>query len=469
MAKIYRTNNQPILSDELKKLNLIKLRATQNNELAHSGQTMFLDFDRMNFVINGKKIDKQFIASLKNVEGSHNSEEVWFDALDNQEEIWFDASDSIEMEEDYRTSTKEIFKRIFRDAEAEIPSDSILEELITNCNQAGYEGALFIHTQLALGESFMVESDKRLINIECINSNNVKIRLDTNLSLTSNMDSKKFSLPTSVEFTLKSQNRDDNLVTYTNGKLSLTLPDELKSYEHNSKNLFNIIKEYFKKLCAKLGFNLEIKIQTQDKQVNDLGNEIKVSSGLDRTMCILEKNLQNELSLSQNMKSENKDIREFIETKIPIVSALISDCTKLEDNQENRDLLIDAIANNLGFQFQDKRASEILKESDINSMDQESNNTKIINELVNFPSLIKGSINHNQVQSAAKTFASLILHGKEEVYTKGNAINSIDAIRKEIDKTIIMQEEKESNKQEDVENTKWTDIVRQGKPMIKSR
>ncbi len=45
---------------------------------------------------------------------------------------------------------------MFRYAGAEVPSDAILEELVTNCNQAGYEAAPFIQTQLALGQSFIV-------------------------------------------------------------------------------------------------------------------------------------------------------------------------------------------------------------------------------------------------------------------------------------------------------------------------
>lgn len=50
---------------------------------------------------------------------------------------------------------------MFRYAGAEVPSDAILEELVTNCNQAGYEAAPFIQTQLALGQSFIVENPKK--------------------------------------------------------------------------------------------------------------------------------------------------------------------------------------------------------------------------------------------------------------------------------------------------------------------
>ncbi|MGL9725602.1 MAG: hypothetical protein ACR5KV_02640 [Wolbachia sp.] len=52
---------------------------------------------------------------------------------------------------DYRLFAKEIFKQMFRYAQVEAPSDSILEKLITNCNQVGYCAALFVRIQFALG------------------------------------------------------------------------------------------------------------------------------------------------------------------------------------------------------------------------------------------------------------------------------------------------------------------------------
>ncbi len=53
----------------------------------------------------------------------------------------------------------------------------------------------------------------------------------------------------------------------------------------------------------------------------------------------------------------------------------------------------------------------------------------------------------------------LIIEGKSEVYKKGGAINAIDAIHKEIDKAIVEQEKKATNKQ-DIENDKWTDRIK---------
>ncbi|GFQ64128.1 uncharacterized protein TNCT_283221 [Trichonephila clavata] len=82
-----------------------------------------------------------------------------------------------------------------------------------------------------------------------------------------------------------------------------------------------------------------------------------------------------------------------------------------------------------------------------------------IMELGSLPSLIRGHINHNQVQSVVNTFIKLIIEGKSEVYKEKNAINAIDAIHKEIDKAIVEQEKKATNKQ-DIENDKWTDRIK---------
>ncbi|MDE5062387.1 hypothetical protein OZD70_03900 [Wolbachia endosymbiont of Drosophila tsacasi] len=53
------------LKTTAKEFNFNKLRADQANKLANSDETMFLDFQRMNFIINGKEIDKNFIIALK--------------------------------------------------------------------------------------------------------------------------------------------------------------------------------------------------------------------------------------------------------------------------------------------------------------------------------------------------------------------------------------------------------------------
>ncbi|WP_353284842.1 hypothetical protein [Wolbachia endosymbiont (group A) of Lasioglossum fulvicorne] len=53
------------LNAQAKEFDFSKLRAAEDNKKANSGETMYLDFHRMNFVINEKKIDKSLIIALK--------------------------------------------------------------------------------------------------------------------------------------------------------------------------------------------------------------------------------------------------------------------------------------------------------------------------------------------------------------------------------------------------------------------
>lgn len=73
-----------------------------------------------------------------------------------------------------------------------------------------------------------------------------------------NLKEKICNLSSSLEFILESQNDKDDII-YKEGKLSLTIPEELKNYKDNGKSLFDIIKEYFQKFCTKLAFKPEIK------------------------------------------------------------------------------------------------------------------------------------------------------------------------------------------------------------------
>lgn len=69
--------------------------------------------------------------------------------------------------------------------------------------------------------------------------------------------------------------------------------------------------------------------------------------------------------------------------------------------------------------FQGKIASEVLKEFDNEMlMNTEDNIGQHIMELGSLPSLIKGQVNHNQVQSVVNIFSNLIIKGKSEIYKK---------------------------------------------------
>ncbi|MFP3033373.1 MAG: hypothetical protein ACEY3M_20490 [Wolbachia sp.] len=84
------------------------------------------------------------------------------------------------------------------------------------------------------------------------------------------LDDKVCDLSSSLEFTLHSQDGKDG-ATYKDGKLSLTVPKRLKDYNIGDKNLFDVIKECFQKLCEKFGF-FKIKIG------HDLDKQLKVNS-----------------------------------------------------------------------------------------------------------------------------------------------------------------------------------------------
>ncbi|WP_265032552.1 hypothetical protein [Wolbachia endosymbiont (group A) of Sicus ferrugineus] len=535
-----KNNKSPVvrLKATAKEFNFSKLRADQDNELANSGETMFLDFQRMNFIINGKEIDKNLIIAFK--EGAKhrkselfNSDDIYNDEIFNkkgtreidtdhgkafvasvlediEKELVSDTLDELyckdpktanhqktdsykkEFEEfynaghgyihllpterdenkDYRSFAKEVFKKMFRYTGAEVPSDAILEELVTNCNQAGYEAAPFIQTQLALGQSFIVENPKKVINIDCANQNNVRIRSDMRLPILSVKNQvmhgdKICDLSNSLEFTLESQDGKD-FVTYRDGKLSLTIPKELKNYKDNGKSLFDIIKEYFQKFCAKLGFKPETKIQIE----HSLGTQ---SNYLDGTISTTGSDANEEFInlLSENLRERFlglglalEDVNDLVEVRVSTVMDLLSDYAKLEDNKENRELLISEVADNLGLSFQGKIASEVLKEFDdemlMHTESIDNNIGQHIMELGSLPSLIRGHINHNQVQSVVNTFIKLIIEGKSEVYKEKNAIN---AIYQKVDKAIVEQEKKATNKQD---NDKWTDRIKKQKLSVES-
>lgn len=233
------------------------------------------------------------------------------------------------------------------------------------------------------------------------------------------------NLSSSLEFTIESHNGED-FVTYRDGKLSLTTPKELKNYKDNGKSLFDIIKEYFQKFCAKLGFKPETKIQIEHgfgAQSNYLDGTISTtgSDANEEFINLLSENLRERL-LGSGVALEDEDVDDVVEVRVSTVIDLLSDYAKLEDNKEHRELLISKVADNLGLSTQDKTAPEVLM------------------ELGSLPSLTKGQVNHNQVQSVVNTFIKLIIEGKSEVYKKGGAIN---AIHKEIDKAIVEQEKKQ--------------------------
>ncbi|MEC4734542.1 MAG: hypothetical protein O7161_01060 [Wolbachia endosymbiont of Halictus tumulorum] len=109
------------LRAQAEKFGFSRLRAGKDNAEANSGATMYVDLPRMKLVIQNKVITKELVDELYN---KHTN------LISNDKNK-------------YRQFVKQVFTELFEYAEAEVPNDSILEELITNCNQAAYVGALY--------------------------------------------------------------------------------------------------------------------------------------------------------------------------------------------------------------------------------------------------------------------------------------------------------------------------------------
>ncbi|WP_264702877.1 hypothetical protein [Wolbachia endosymbiont (group A) of Volucella inflata] len=168
-----------------------------------------------------------------------------------------------------------------------------LEELVTNCNQAGYEAGVHIEFQGALSQhSFIIESPEKVISIDCVSQNNVSVKSDMTLPIffqrsDGTFGDKVCDLSSSLEFTLKSQG--DKNVTYEDGKLSLTIPEELKNFPvvnemQQSKSLFDVIKEIFLQLIEKVfGHTNDIKVTEEDgtiTMISSFSKPLKVNSTL---------------------------------------------------------------------------------------------------------------------------------------------------------------------------------------------
>ncbi|MGL9725605.1 MAG: hypothetical protein ACR5KV_02655 [Wolbachia sp.] len=112
---------------------------------------------------------------------------------------------------------------------------------------------------------------------------------------------------------------------------------------------------------------------------------------------------------------------------MPTVIDLLSNYVKLEDNKENRELLIKEVIDNLG----------------LSSQNYTFHNNSGSSALEFLPSLVKDPVNYNQAQFIANIFTKLIIEEKSEVYKKQGAINAIDTINWKVDEKIIEQEEKQ--------------------------
>lgn len=263
------------------------------NEI-NCGFTAFKDLPRMGFIINKTNIGEVLTPALIAGVEQHEFDKAWDDYCENKKIPDREKPDKRkEFEEFYNLGTKytnllpkekagnyrpfgkQVFIELFEYAEAQVPSDPLLEELVTNCNQAGYEGALF--TQISLGKyGLMLQNPVKVINIDCTDINHITVKSDMIMPVVKFDDPEEETcwINSSLEFILESQD-GKNGVTYKDGKLSLTIPRELRDYKIDGRNLFDIIQEYFYKFCEKLGFKFEVEIE------RNLGDPMEVNSHLE--------------------------------------------------------------------------------------------------------------------------------------------------------------------------------------------
>ncbi len=228
----------------------VTLRLGSDNKSANSGEQAHRDIPRSKFIINGKEISTEVIKQLYK---KHES-------LDpNLEKI----------KKDYRPFAREIFKEMFIEASAPIPVSSILDEMVTNCHQAGYEN---IYRLLLDGfckhNSHLNISDKK-IYINCENSDSINFECSSNtITVIDFAKDSECDISFSIKFTLAS---DQNKIRYRNGEMHLVFPEELKIGDQTNRNLIDIIKEIFYELVEKFFGRCQVKEE---------GNIVKMTSKL---------------------------------------------------------------------------------------------------------------------------------------------------------------------------------------------
>ncbi len=111
-----------------KEFNFSKLRTNQDNKLANSGETMFLDFQRMNFIINGKEIDKNFIIAFK--EGAKYRRSELFNSDDIYNDEIFNKKGTREIDTDHG---KAFVASVLKDIEKELVQDAFGELWKDHC------------------------------------------------------------------------------------------------------------------------------------------------------------------------------------------------------------------------------------------------------------------------------------------------------------------------------------------------
>ncbi|WP_265041807.1 ankyrin repeat domain-containing protein [Wolbachia endosymbiont (group B) of Melanostoma mellinum] len=194
---------------------LSQVKASENNRDANSGKQAYKDLPRMDFVINGQVIDKNFVSQLRD--------------KCNQN--------------DQRQIAKHVFTKMFEHAKAEIPNDNLLEELITSCNQAGYDGSLLMQLSLIfLGNGLQLpDANDRHIEIVCSDQDSLNVKYCPNMPV-KQLGKEICRVDAILEFTLKFR---DSKVEYENGKVTFAIPEQLENYKADGKSLLDEINRHF--------------------------------------------------------------------------------------------------------------------------------------------------------------------------------------------------------------------------------
>ncbi|QJT94068.1 hypothetical protein HGO53_01730 [Wolbachia endosymbiont of Diaphorina citri] len=239
------------LKSEVKKLKYSDLKSIPMKSggwsSINSGYNTYIDLGRShNLTINEKEVPNELIEKLY----SKHKDLILEDENGRK---------------NYSPSLKQIFIKIFEHAGAVVPSDSIIEELITNYHQEGYNHFLFLHILKALSPFGLLVLDSNVIitySMYCRDSNCLKLNfsMDCIKVCSSDLvnDIKTPGFYSSVEFKLKSKGRS---ITYEDGKVLITIPKELKNHKASGRNFFDIATERFQEFCENLGFNFETKVE----------------------------------------------------------------------------------------------------------------------------------------------------------------------------------------------------------------
>ncbi|WP_353287425.1 hypothetical protein [Wolbachia endosymbiont (group B) of Gerris lacustris] len=210
-----------VLEFQLTQSLLSQVKAGENNRDANSGRQAQLDLKRMSFVINGKEISKEYVGKL-----------------------YIKCNHLIPSEnEDYRPFAKKVFIEMFKYAKAEIPNYNVLEELITNCNQAGYEFAVYGHIHPILDQYGLIPTiPKKTVSLCCNSAGCIDVEYSDVIVVKNPDQLRQYEAFSKLEFTLKSQ---DDRAEYENGKVTLTIPKELENYKADGKSLLDNINRHF--------------------------------------------------------------------------------------------------------------------------------------------------------------------------------------------------------------------------------